>query len=200
MNDRTCIVTRKAGDRAGLIRFAAAPDGSVAPDLRGALPGRGCWVTATREHVALAVKRKLFGRALKADVTPDPELAALVETLLVRSALGSLGLLRKSGALLTGSAKVEDAVRRGRAAFVLHATDGAEDGIRKISQARRAVLAMEGPETPAFALFASAEMSLAFGAENVIHAAALAGGASRGAAEKLSALALYRGVGRMDLN
>jgi hypothetical protein len=200
LNDRTCIVTRKAGGRAGLIRFVAAPDGTVAPDLRGVLPGRGCWVTADRTTVALAVRRKLFARALKADVTPAPDLAERVEVLLAKSALGSLGLLRKAGSLLTGSAKVEDAVRRGRAAFVLHATDGAEDGIRKITQARRAVVALEGPDTPAFALFSSAEMSLAFGAENVIHAAAVAGGSAKGAAEKLSALALYRGAGRMDLN
>ena len=100
--------------------------------------------------------------------------------------------------LVTGSAKVEDLVRRGQAAFTLHATDAAADGVRKISQARRATVALDGPHTPAFTMFTSAEMSLAFGGENVIHAAAMAGGAAAGPREKLQALARYRGQGLLD--
>ena len=69
MNDRTCIVSRQAGSAHELIRFVAAPDGQVVPDLRHKLPGRGCWVTATRAALQTAVKRKLFSRALRADVT-----------------------------------------------------------------------------------------------------------------------------------
>lgn len=198
MNDRTCIVTRKTRDRAELIRFVAAPDGTVAPDIKAVLPGRGCWVTADAETVAMAVKRKAFARALKADVTAAPDLPELVDRLLSKSALGALGLLRKAGALVTGSAKVEETVRRGQAAFVLHAADGAADGIRKISQARRATEALGGPSTAAFAIFTSSEMSLALGGENVIHAAAIAGPAATGPHEKLLALARYRATGRME--
>ena len=51
MNDRTCIVTRQAGEPDGLLRFVVGPDMSVVPDLKRQLPGRGCWVSAERVHV-----------------------------------------------------------------------------------------------------------------------------------------------------
>ena len=35
-----------------MIRFVVAPDGAVVPDLRRRLPGRGLWITATREALA----------------------------------------------------------------------------------------------------------------------------------------------------
>ncbi len=199
VNDRTCIVTRQTRQPDELIRFVAGPDGSVVPDLKSVLPGRGCWVSADAETVGLAVKRKSFARALKSDVTVDPGLVAMIDRLLVKNALGSLGLLRKAGHLMMGSAKVDDLVRSGKAGFVLHATDGAADGIRKITQGRRAVREMGGKDVPGFALFTSVEMSLAFGGENVIHAAAIAGQVSSGALARLVALARYRGSGHVIL-
>ncbi|RZJ77620.1 MAG: DUF448 domain-containing protein, partial [Brevundimonas sp.] len=42
--DRRDLVTRQVMDESRLIRFVAAPDGSVAPDLGRRLPGRGMWV------------------------------------------------------------------------------------------------------------------------------------------------------------
>ena len=47
VNERMCIVTRQGGTPETLIRFVAGPDGSVVPDLKRVLPGRGCWVTAS---------------------------------------------------------------------------------------------------------------------------------------------------------
>jgi uncharacterized protein len=199
VNDRTCIVTRQAKQPDELIRFVAGPDGQIVPDLKSVLPGRGCWVSADAETVALAIKRKIFSRALKADVAVDADLVGMIERLMVKNALGSLGLLRKSGNLMTGSAKVDDLIRSGKASFVLHAIDGAADGIRKITQGRRAVREMGGKEVPAYALFTSLEMSLAFGGENVIHAAANAGQVSLGARARLEALARYRGTGHVIL-
>ena len=111
MNDRTCIVTRESGSADDLIRFVAGPDGSVVPDLKRNLPGRGCWVKAERRLVDEAVKRKLFARALKEGVTPQADLGALVDQLLTKSALGSLALARKAGAVVSGSTKVDQAIR-----------------------------------------------------------------------------------------
>ena len=199
VNDRTCIVTRQAKQPDDLIRFVKGPDGQIVPDLKSVLPGRGCWVTANAETVALAVKRKSFARALKTDVTVDADLVGLIDRLMAKNALGSLGLLRKSGNLMTGSAKVDDLIRSGKASFVLHATDGAADGIRKITQARRALREMAGRQVPGFTLFTSVEMSLAFGGENVIHAAANTGQVSNGALARLQALAHYRGTGHVIL-
>ena len=54
MVERTCIVTRKCGPPEDLIRFVAGPDGTVVPDLKAALPGRGAWVSARASLVERA--------------------------------------------------------------------------------------------------------------------------------------------------
>ncbi|MGE0503717.1 MAG: RNA-binding protein [Rhizobiaceae bacterium] len=193
MNERTCIVTRIRAEPDDLIRFVAAPDGTIVPDLKRNLPGRGCWVTAGRDHVDKAVARKLFGRALKADVVAPADLGAVVDRLLVRHALGSVGLARKAGALALGAAKVEAAVRSGQALCVVHAREASPDGVRKFDQARRATEAAGGPATPAYNLFGEAEMGLALGGTNVIHAAVLASDAGKAALKRIVALDRYRG-------
>jgi len=188
-----CIVSRESGTAEDLIRFVAGPDGSVVPDLKRKLPGRGCWVKAERHLVDEAVKRKLFARALKEGVTPQADLGALVDQLLTKSAIGSLALARKAGAVVSGSAKVDQAIRTGAAAMVLHAKEAAADGVRKHDQARRAVVHMEGPDIPSFSLFTGEEMDLAFGGGNVIHAAVLDGKAAAGFIQKALLLHRYRG-------
>lgn len=198
MNDRTCIVTRQRGEPDDLIRFVAGPDAAVVPDLKRALPGRGCWVTADRLHVDRAVARKLFARALKSEVTAAPDLGELVDSLLARAALGALGLARKAGSVALGAAKVEAAVRSGKAAFVLHAREASDDGLRKITQARRATAHLGGPVIPAYKLFAQAEMDLALGGTNVIHAAVLAQDAGRAVLKRMVALDRYRGAAPDD--
>ena len=193
MNERTCIVTRKSGAPDELIRFVAGPDSVLVPDLKRNLPGRGCWVTADRLHVDRAAARKLFGRALRQDVSVPADLGEMVDRLLARAALGSLGLARKAGAVAMGAAKVEAAVRSGEALAVLHAREAVPDGIRKIDQARRATALLDGPRIAAYKLFSEAEIGLALGGANVIHAAVLAGDAGRAALKRIVALDRYRG-------
>jgi predicted RNA-binding protein YlxR (DUF448 family) len=193
MNERTCIVTRQAGEPDGLIRFVVGPDMTVVPDLKRRLPGRGCWVTADRSHVDEAARRNLFSRALKAKVTPPAHLGQLVDSLLARAALGAMGLARKAGQVVLGAAKVEGAVRSGKALLTLHAAEAAPDGVRKIDQARRATVHAGGPDIPFYKLFSEAELGLALGGTNVIHAAVLAGDTGRAVLKRVSALDRYRG-------
>ena len=193
MNDRTCIVTRRPAEPDELIRFVVGPDGSVVPDLKRNLPGRGCWVTADRQHVEKAAKKGLFTRSLKNHVTVPSDLGAMVDHLLARSALGALGLARKAGSVALGATKVEAAVRKGDALFVLHADEGSDDGVRKIAQARRATAHLGGPTIRAYKLFSEQELGLALGGTNVIHAAVLAGDAGRAAEKRMVALDRYRG-------
>jgi predicted RNA-binding protein YlxR (DUF448 family) len=193
MNDRTCIVTRQAGEPDGLIRFVVGPDASVVPDIKRKLPGRGCWVTADRRHVDEAARRNLFRRAFKSDVSVPDGLGAMVENILVQNALGALGLARKAGVMALGAAKVEASVRSGEAVAVLHAHEAQADGVRKIGQARRATVHLGGPDIPAYKLFSEAELGLALGGTNVIHAAVLAGDAGKAALKRMVALDRYRG-------
>ena len=193
MNDRTCIVTRRPAGPDELIRFVVGPDKAVVPDLKRNLPGRGCWVTADREHVDKAVKKGAFARALKAEVMVPPDLGGMVDRLLGKSALGALGLARKAGMVALGATKVEASVRSGAALMVLHAAEASEDGLRKIAQARRATAHIGGPEIRAYKLFSEQELGLALGGTNVIHAAVLAGDAGRMAEKRMVALDRYRG-------
>ncbi|TIV91356.1 MAG: RNA-binding protein, partial [Mesorhizobium sp.] len=165
---------RRQAEADELIRFVVGPDSAVVPDIKRNLPGRGCWVTADRLHIEKAAAKNLFARAFKAQVTVPSDLGGMVDGLLSRSALGMLGLARKAGAVVLGAAKVEGAVRDGQALLVLHAAEASDDGVRKISQARRATVHLGGPAILAYKLFSEAELSLALGGTNVIHAAVLA--------------------------
>nr|WP_244497133.1 RNA-binding protein [Aureimonas sp. D3] len=194
MNGRMCIVSRRSLEPDALVRFVAAPDGRVVPDLKRRLPGRGAHVEARRETVELAVKRRLFSRALKREVSGLETLADDLDSLLLRAALGSLGMARKAGQIITGSAKVDAALRTGKAAATLHASDAAPDGIRKLDGARHAgEVSGRASPTVSFRLFTADEMSLALGGENVVHAAILPGMAGVALVQRLEALCAYRG-------
>jgi predicted RNA-binding protein YlxR (DUF448 family) len=144
-SERTCVVTRTSGSTAGLIRFVRGPDGIVVPDIAGKLPGRGVWVTGRRETVEEAARRRLFSRGFKADTAVPPDLGQTVDRLLAERALKSLSMARKAGRVVTGFGKVTTALSRGGVVAVLHATEAAEDGRRKVMQAmmRRARLLAE---------------------------------------------------------
>lgn len=192
MNPRSCIVSRQAGDAGQLIRFVADPDGKIVADLKQKLPGRGCWVTARRSMVDEAVRKGLFNRALKGNFDVPQDLAAETDRMLSRAALGAIGLARKAGQLVSGFTKVNAAVRDGSAILVLHSLEAAEDGIRKLRQAATATRELGGPDIPSVRLFTTSQFDLALGGENVVHAAAIDGGAGRNAAELTRLLHLYR--------
>jgi len=198
VNGRMCIVTRESGSPEELIRFVAAPDGTVVPDLKRELPGRGCWVKADRSMVEKAVAKKLFARALKADVKAAEDLGERVERLFLQQLLQMMNMARKAGQLVTGSAKVDAAIRSGAALAVFHSTDAAADGVRKIDQARKAWhLGMETEEEiPSFRLFSESEMEGVMGQNAFIHAAVLAGQAGEGVVKRAKMLEQYRNGGQ----
>jgi predicted RNA-binding protein YlxR (DUF448 family) len=178
--ERLCIATRQVRPVGALIRFVIGPDGAVVPDLKRRLPGRGVWVTARRRFVAEAVRRRLFGRSFKADVRVSPELSHEVEQLLEQSALNALSIAQKAGLVVRGFAKVEAAIASAPLAALVRARDAGEEGSRKLTAAfRRAHAAAEGrTEGKIVEAFTSAQLDLALGRLNVVHAALLAGRAS----------------------
>ena len=102
------------------------------PDLKRKLPGRGLWVSASRRTVAEAVRRNQFSRGFKRDVRAAATLPADTEALLVRSCTEALAMAAKAGQVVSGFAKVEGLLEQGRAGALIHASDGAADGIRKL--------------------------------------------------------------------
>ena len=177
---RRDIVSGETMDEGRLIRFVAGPDGAVVPDLGRKLPGRGLWVAADRAAVDLAARKGLFSRAAKRTLAAPADLSAQVESLLVRRLLAGLGLARKAGQLVLGFEKVKSALVSGRMAFLIEASDGADDGRRKLLANLRHLAS----PPRLIGLFTADELSLALGGENVIHSAFLVGrGAERWAVD-----------------
>ena len=183
MNDRTCIVTRRQAAPDELIRFVLSPDGAVVADIRRKLPGRGCWVTAERRHVDEAARKGAFARAFRKKVAVNADLGGQVDGVLAKSALGSLGLARKAGAVALGAAKVEAGVRSGAALFVLHAVEAAEDGVRKIAQARRATAAARRPGNRCLQTFFGGRFEFGIGRHKCDTCCRSRGGRGKGGSE-----------------
>lgn len=171
--ERRDLVSGEVMPEARLIRFAFAPDGTVVPDVAAKLPGRGGWVEAKARSIAIAVEKKLFARAAKQAVTASSDLPARVEAMLVARMTGDLGLARRSGALVLGFDNVQRQLEGPKPPKALiEAFDGSRDGKRKLyAAAHRLELECVVIET-----LTSAELGLALGRENVIHAAVQPGG------------------------
>ena len=191
---RMCAVSREVRPIEELIRFVVAPTGEVVADLKRKLPGRGLWVTASRQTVAEAVRRHHFNKAFRRDLRVPPTLPSDTETLLVRSVTEALAIAAKAGQVVAGFGKVETALREGTVAVLIHAGDGAEDGIRKLDALARQNDGNRGypPQIPVVTALKSAELDLALGRSNVIHAALLAGPASRTFLSRSQMLVRYR--------
>jgi predicted RNA-binding protein YlxR (DUF448 family) len=83
--ERLCAATREVRPVSDLIRFVVGPDGEAVPDLKRNLPGRGVWVTATRDALGEAIKRKIFARGFKRDVRLPADLLERTARLLEQS-------------------------------------------------------------------------------------------------------------------
>jgi uncharacterized protein len=195
---RMCAVTRQVRPIDELIRFVVSPSGQVIPDLKRKLPGRGLWVSASHQALAEAVRRHQFGKGFKRDVHVAPTLASDTETLLVRSATEALAMAAKAGQVISGFSKVEGVLGQRQAkasiAALIHASDGAADGIRKLDAIVRqnAGINDDSREIPVVTALTSEQLDLALGRSNVIHAALLAGPASKTFLSRSQILVRYR--------
>ncbi|HUG45476.1 MAG TPA: DUF448 domain-containing protein [Sphingomicrobium sp.] len=171
--ERSCVLTRRKGNRDDLIRLALGPDGTVAPDVRARAPGRGAWISVGRDELDQAASSgKLKGalqRAFKTgDVTLPADLADRVVLALRQAALDRLGMEARAGNLINGSDRVAAAARAGKVHLLIHAADAGEDGQGKLDQAWRV-----GGGEPRGVIFPEGRtiLSLALGRENVVHVA-----------------------------
>jgi uncharacterized protein len=173
---RMCVATRAVQPVSELIRFVVGPDGEVVADVKSKLPGRGIWVTATRDALLEAVKRRAFSRGFKRDVRLPPDLIDRTERLLERAVLDALAMAGKAGLVAAGFGKTESALDHEDVVGLLHAAGAASDGTRKLDAASRRRRSEAPPVVIGF--LNSAQLDLALNRPNVVHAALLAGPAS----------------------
>jgi predicted RNA-binding protein YlxR (DUF448 family) len=192
--ERTCALTRTPLTPDDGLRFVASPDGVIVPDLGRRLPGRGVWLTLSRDAVAEAARKGAFPRSLKRPITVPDGLADLIEQLLIKRAVEALSLANKAGLVTTGFTKVEIAVQKGACAYLLHASDAAADGVEKLDRKFVAGFANDRNGAREYILdsLSSAELSLAIGRSNVVHAALARGGAATKFSQEAERLRRYR--------
>ena len=99
-------------------------------------------------------------------------------------------MCNKAGLVAVGFTKVENALNRGEIAGLLHASDAAEGGKAKLDRKFYALYSGKDHIAPKNC-FTSAEISLAAGSANVIHAGVKDGGAARAFFEALDRLSGY---------
>ena len=180
--ERKCLATGEVQPKYGLIRFVVGPDEQVVPDVAGKLPGRGMYVAADRDALDTAVKKKLFSRGAKRQVTVTDDLVDEVERQLARRVVDLIALSRKGGRAVAGYEKVKNMLALEEAQVLLQAVDGSGRGKSKLS-------------TPHFGTYVgwltADELGLAFGRQTVIHAALASGGLTKRVVEEANRL---RGV------
>ena len=188
---RRCALTRDRRPKEELIRFVLGPDGTIVPDLKERLPGRGVWLTASKDCVAEAAKRNAFAAALKTKVSVPPGLAEQVDRLLAEAALKRFGPCQqgRSGGVRLRQDRGGHRQRRGyrprctpkrparMAAASSTANFGRNRGIEGLAPSRA---------------FSTDELGLASGRTNVIHAALIQGGAALALLAAASRLERYR--------
>jgi predicted RNA-binding protein YlxR (DUF448 family) len=166
VSERRCIVTGETAPKAGLIRFVIGPDNLVYPDVLEKLPGRGMWVTASRDALDKAGKGQ-FSKSAKQAVNVPDGLTDEVERQLARRVVDLIALARKAGLAVCGFEKVKGWVSGGeRVRALLQASDGSERGKTKL-------WTPEGARY--FGCLTAQELGLAFGRGEVVHGALASG-------------------------
>jgi uncharacterized protein len=193
--ERFCVATRTVQPVSDLIRFVVGPDGEAVPDIKSKLPGRGVWVTATREALEDAIKRKAFARGFKRDVRTPADLAARTERLLEQAVIDALAMAHKAGLVAAGFNRAATALEREDVVALLHAAEASPDGVRKLDAAVRQG---RSQPLPVIEFLTSAQLDLALGRPNVVHAALLAGPASDTLLSRSRRLERFRAGGAGD--
>ena len=166
VSERRCIVTGETAPKAGLIRFVIGPDNMVYLDVLEKLPGRGMWVTASRDALDKAGKGQ-FSKSAKQAVNVPDGLTDEVERQLARRVVDLIALARKAGSAVCGFEKVKGWVSGGeRVRALLQASDGSERGKTKL-------WTPEGARY--FGCLTAQELGLAFGRGEVVHGALASG-------------------------
>ena len=194
--ERRCIVTGEILPDRARLRFVVDPDGRVVPDIEETLPGRGMWVKAERAAVEHAIAKNLFSRAAKHAVIAASDLPERTETQLVRRMQGDLGLARKSAALVFGFDNVARALAdKVPPALLVEASDGSPEGQRKL----RNILISRATRIGFVNCLTRAELALALGRENVIHAAVKPGRLAERLILEAARLEGFRPAGRQSI-
>ncbi len=190
---RRCVVTRERLPKERMFRFVVSPDRVLVPDLQGKLPGRGIWLSASRDVIegphgassdrtssrvsssnassSGAKGRELIraiARAARGPVRVPSDLPVVLEAALIRRVGDFMGLARRAGQAIAGFEKARDWMRTHPTGLVMQAADG--------SEAERARFRSAVPAgVPVLTPLTGADLGRVFGHETVVHVAVAPG-------------------------
>jgi len=155
-----------------MIRFVLDPSRTLVPDLVERLPGRGMWLSASRDvlepSTAKAGLQRAFARAARGPVSVPRDLRDVLEAALVGRISELVGLARRAGQAVAGFDVAREWLRNGRVGLVLEASDGS-----KAEQAR--LLSGRAAATPMIAPLSSAALGRIFGRDHAVHVVVASG-------------------------
>ncbi|KAF0117684.1 MAG: hypothetical protein FD163_216 [Hyphomonadaceae bacterium] len=163
--ERRCAVTREIKSNDELIRFVADETGQIYPDVSARAPGRGVWIGANIDALQVAIKTNAFARSLKRATKIADNLLPLTISQLQQKCLSMIGLAKRSGQLVLGFDNVAEALRKKPAAFLIEASDGADDGRHKVI-----ALSKKWKNVQIIGCFSNQDLGSVLGRDNVIHA------------------------------
>jgi hypothetical protein len=183
---RRCIITRERLPKERMIRFVVGPDRQIVPDLAARLPGRGIWLSASRDVLESGslqedgrqkdkqgggghrLLTRAFARAARGPVLVPSDLSVLLQAALVKRISEALGLARRAGQAVAGYEKAREALRSGRYRLVMQASDGSE-------AERTRFLSGFGPELTIIDPLPGEALGRVFGRDYVVHVAVAPG-------------------------
>ena len=68
---RQCVGCREHREKPELVRVVRSPEGEIALDLRGKLPGRGAYICPDPNCLKRAAKSRALERALSVPIPPE---------------------------------------------------------------------------------------------------------------------------------
>jgi predicted RNA-binding protein YlxR (DUF448 family) len=170
--ERKCVARGEVRDPAEMIRFVLGPDNQIYPDILGKLPGRGTWVSASREDLDVAIQKGGFKRGFKGNVIIADDLVAQIEAGLKKQTLSLIGMAKKSGKLFIGFDQVMAAARTDALGWRIEARDGAEGSRGKIRTLSKAVAREVELKLPrVIGCFDSTELGAVVGRDAITHCA-----------------------------
>ncbi len=181
---RRCVVSGERQPKEAMIRLVLGPGRTVVPDIAERLPGRGLWLCARGAVLEDRGLARALARAAKGPVSVPEGLRGVVEALLAQRIADLIGLARRAGQAVAGFVVAREWVSRGRAGLVIEASDGAEDGRRKL---------LAGASVPVVTPLTAQQLGAVFGRDHAVHVAVAAGRLADAIARDAARLAGVRG-------
>ena len=141
---RSCVACRSPAPKDDVIRFVRTPDGGLAADISGKLPGRGAYTCAQRSCLEKAIDRGAFKRAFEAPVLAElEELIEEVMRALTARCLQTLGLARRMGVAKVGRTEALESKERNPSTKIFVAEDLSARSLRVVGELEEILLLPE---------------------------------------------------------